>query len=126
MYIQSKHRYEVAFGDVTIPKANYTEHEMKYGKRAYIEVSNEELELLKTDKIFQALVTSKQYVISDTLPSGLMSFDDLAKLREATLTKVINDKDAVISEKDKEIAALKKELAKKEKPAESKKEKAAK
>jgi hypothetical protein len=118
MYIQSNHLYEVDFGGIIIPKSTYTEHEQKYGRRSYIEVDENQLETLKQDKIFQALVNKKDYVISEKLPSGLMSFEDKAKLREATLTKVINDKDQIITELQKENASLKKQLTpKKEKVA---------
>lgn len=98
MFIKSNHPYEVEIQKVLIPKRKYSYDETNFGKRPFVEVTDEQLEKLKEDGVFQSLLKSKQYEILKSIPIALMNpMDKVKKIEEQR-------KDSI-----KELSALKKE-----------------
>lgn len=102
-YIQSYYPYEHEIIEgLIIPKRNYSEYEMQMGKRSIIEVTEEQLNVLKTAKVFNALVQSKKYRILDNIPKRFM-----------TTHEVVKEKDKKITDLENEVNTLKKQLEEK-------------
>jgi hypothetical protein len=88
MYILSKHPYEVEIKGILIPKRKYSFEETNFGKRPFIEVTDEELEKLNKDGVFNSLLSTKQYEILKNLPDSLIpSSDKIRKLEKNQLRK---------------------------------------
>jgi len=68
MYIHSFTQFESIFKGIFIPKKYYTPIEYNRGKRPIVEVTNAQIEILKTDKIFNYMVAKGELLILDTMP----------------------------------------------------------
>jgi hypothetical protein len=95
-YIKSEHPYEVEIVGVLIPKRMYSVREMDYGKRSFIKVTDEKLEELKRDGVFQSLLGSGQYKIIERPPTELLSPSDKIKQMEQTNFEVLTAKEVEI------------------------------
>jgi hypothetical protein len=92
---------EYFIGDVLIPKRSYTEFERQHGKKPYAEVSEEQLETLKKNKVFNTLLQNKMIRVLDHIPNFALSGEDRANRRLAEAEKRYTD----------EVEKLKAELA---------------
>jgi hypothetical protein len=110
MYLQSRHPYELEVKGVLLPKKEYTDREMQSGKRNIVQIKEEQLELLKTDKVFSTLLQNGQYVIMENVPTQYLNMVDKLKITEENYIKIINEKDKQIEALGQEIEALKKEI----------------
>jgi hypothetical protein len=82
MFIKSNHVFEMKFktgenDSIIMPKATYSQSEINNGKKTIIEVTNEQLELLKKEKEFSFLVDKGEYVITDVEPAGFRTTSEL-------------------------------------------------
>jgi hypothetical protein len=103
MFIKSEHPYEVEIAGILIPKAMYTQNEVNYGKRSYIEVTKEQLERLTQDEIFNAHVRTNQYQIVENVPTELLSPNEKVK-------QVEKKYQGILTQKDNEIKNLKNKI----------------
>ena len=102
MFIKSNHQYEVEIAGVLLPKRKYSYAETTYGKRTFVEVTEDELNILKKDGVFKSLIETKQYEIVERLPKELLSPVDRLK-------QVQTEKEDEKKELKAQIAKLKKE-----------------
>ncbi len=82
MYIESYHAYEVKYGTILMPKKSYKEYELQAGKSPIIEVTDEELEKLKSMPEFASLLKNRQYRILETMPKKYLSGNNRIKALE--------------------------------------------
>lgn len=100
--------YEIA--GILLPKRNYSEFEKKHGKKAYTEVTDEQLSVLQNDSVFNTLIENKMLRVLDHIPGFALSGEDRANRRlEETEKKYTSE----IEQLKAELAAAKAELKKK-------------
>lgn len=78
---------EYSVGSILLPKKVYTAEEKVTGKKEVTKVSEDELAILRTNKVFVALENTKKIRVLDQLPSWAVSGAD----REAALLKKIKE-----------------------------------
>ena len=92
---------EYIIGDVLIPKRSYTEFERQHGKKPYAEVSEEQLDALQKNKVFNTLLQNKIIRVLDHIPNFALSGEDRANRKLVETEKRYAD----------EVEKLKAELA---------------
>jgi hypothetical protein len=110
MYLKSRHARELEVKGVLLPKEQYSDYEIKCGKRSIIEITEDQLNLLKTDKVFKSLVDKSRYIVTDKLPEQYATPIEKLKLKTENYVKIINEKDIEIAALKKENEELKKEF----------------
>ena len=88
MYIQSFWAYAHDFGFIVLPKHHYSEMEMHAGKRNIIEVTEDQLEKLRTNQTFNDLVKENKYRILNTLPPAYRSSMEQMKEKDNTIAEL--------------------------------------
>lgn len=78
-YIIGYTNIEYRIGSVLLPKRNYNDFEKQHGKKAYSEVTEEELAVLKDNKVFNTLLDNKMIRVLDHIPNFALSGEDRAK-----------------------------------------------
>lgn len=83
-YIIGYTNVEYRIGDVLLPKRNYNDFEKHHGKKAYTEVTEEQLAVLKENSVFNTLLDNKMIRVLDHIPNFALSGEDRAnqKLKE--------------------------------------------
>lgn len=83
-YIIGYTNVEYRIGDVLLPKRNYNDFEKNHGKKAYSEVTEEQLAVLKENSVFNTLLDNKMIRVLDHIPNFALSGEDRAnqKLKE--------------------------------------------
>ena len=100
--------YEIA--GVLLPKRNYSEFEKKHGKKAYAEVTDEQLSVLQNDSVFNTLIENKMLRVLDHIPGFALSGEDRANRKLEEAEKKYSSE---IEQLKAELAAAKAELKKK-------------
>lgn len=101
-YIIGYTAVEYDINSILLPKRSYTEFEKQHGKKAYAEVTDEQLAMLKENSIFNTLLQNKMLRILDHIPGFALSGEDRANRKLAEVEKKYTD----------ELTQLKAELAK--------------
>lgn len=86
-YIIGYTSVEYNVGGILLPKKVYTAEEKAAGKKEVTKVSEEQLIILRANKVFMALESTKKIRVLDQLPSWAVSGAD----REAALTARIKE-----------------------------------
>lgn len=109
-YIIGYSAIEYEIEGILLPKRSYTEFEKKHGKKAYTEVTEEQLSVLQNNSVFNTLIENKMLRVLDHIPGFALSGEDRAnrKLEEAE-KKYTSE----IEQLKAELAAAKAELKKK-------------
>lgn len=109
-YIIGYSAIEYVIEGILLPKRSYTEFEKKHGKKAYTEVTEEQLSVLQNNSVFNSLIENKMLRVLDHIPGFALSGEDRAnrKLEEAE-KKYTSE----IEQLKAELAAAKAELKKK-------------
>lgn len=84
-YIIGYSAIEYEIEGILLPKRSYTEFEKKHGKKAYTEVTEEQLSVLQNNSVFNTLIENKMLRVLDHIPGFALSGEDRAnrKLEEA-------------------------------------------
>lgn len=94
---------EYLVGGTLLPKKVYTSEEKARGKKEVCEVSEEDLEALRTNKVFATLESTKKIRVLDKLPSWAVSGVDREAALQARIKELEKSKGGV-SAKDLEDA----------------------
>lgn len=100
--------YEIA--GILLPKRNYSEFEKKHGKKAYTEVTDEQLSVLQNDSVFNILIENKTLRVLDHIPGFALSGEDRANRKLEEAEKKYSSE---IEQLKAELAAARAELKKK-------------
>lgn len=100
--------YEIA--GILLPKRNYSEFEKKHGKKAYTEVTDEQLSVLQNNSVFNSLIENKMLRVLDHIPGFALSGEDRANRKLEEAEKKYSSE---IEQLKAELAAAKAELKKK-------------
>lgn len=109
-YIIGYTNVEYRIGDVLLPKRNYDDFEKHHGKKAYSEVTEEQLAVLKENSVFNTLLDNKIIRVLDHIPNFALSGEDRANQRlretEKKYTKQIDKLQAELAEAKAKLAEL--------------------
>ena len=107
MFLLSYTPYEYVIEGILIPKKGYTQEQLLKGKKEVIELTDEQVEVLKSNSLFNELLTAKKVRLMSSCPSWALSGEQ----RISQLDASNREKDAALKSKDDEIAALRAKLA---------------
>lgn len=109
-YIIGYTNVEYRIGDILLPKRNYNDFEKHHGKKAYSEVTEEQLAVLKENSVFNTLLDNKMIRVLDHIPNFALSGEDRAnqKLRETEkkYTEQIDKLQAELAKANAKLAEL--------------------
>lgn len=107
MFLMSYTQFEYVIEGVLIPKKGYSQEQLRAGKKEVVELTSEQVELLKKNPLFSELLTNKQVRLMNTCPSWALSGEQRISKLEAENRASSKS----LKSKDDEIAALKAKLA---------------
>lgn len=109
-YIIGYSAIEYEIEGILLPKRSYTEFEKKHGKKAYTEVTEEQLSVLQNNSVFNTLIENKMLRVLDHIPGFALSGEDRANKKLEEAEKKYSSE---IEQLKAELAAAKAELKKK-------------
>lgn len=118
-YIIGYTHREYAVGGVLIPKKVYTSEEKARGKKEFTAVEEETVDLLRKDKIFNALETQKKLRVLDQIPGWAKTSADrekelLNKIKtlesNEQLSELKNENEQIKAQAQEIIDGLRKEI----------------
>lgn len=109
-YIIGYSAIEYEIEGILLPKRSYTEFEKKHGKKAYTEVTDEQLSVLQNNSVFNTLIENKMLRVLDHIPGFALSGEDRANRKLEEAEKKYSSE---IEQLKAELAAAKAELKKK-------------
>ena len=115
-YIIGYTAVEYDINGILVPKRSYTEFEKQHGKKAYTEVTEEQLAVLQNCSVFNTLIANKMVRVLDHIPGFALSGEDRANKKLEEANRKLEESNNKVEESTKEIEKLKAELlsAKKE------------
>ena len=111
-YIIGYTAIEYDINGILIPKRNYTEFDKQHGKKAYTEVTEEQLATLQNNSVFNTLIANKMVRVLDHIPGFALSGEDRANRKLEEANRKLEESNSKIEESTKEIEKLKAELLK--------------
>lgn len=111
-YIIGYTAIEYDINGILISKRNYTEFDKQHGKKAYTEVTEEQLAMLQNNSVFNTLIANKMVRVLDHIPGFALSGEDRANRKLEEANRKLEESNSKVEESTKEIEKLKAELLK--------------